>query len=87
MIADYFVIASGSNLNQVQAMVDNVEEQLGVPAMNRNRSKEQEVPTDPYGLWAISSSMCFDEENRLFYDLEKNLERWKRSRMWKSFLK
>ena len=29
VIADYFVIASGSNLNQVQAMVDNVEEQLG----------------------------------------------------------
>ena len=29
VIADYFVIASGSNQNQVQAMVDNVEEQLG----------------------------------------------------------
>ena len=29
MIADYFVITSGSNLNQVQAIVDNVEEQLG----------------------------------------------------------
>ena len=27
-IADYFVIASGSNQNQVQAMVDNVEEKL-----------------------------------------------------------
>ena len=29
VIADYFVITSGSNLNQVQAIVDNVEEQLG----------------------------------------------------------
>ena len=28
-IGDYFVIASGSNQNQVQAMVDNVEEKLG----------------------------------------------------------
>ena len=28
-IADYFLIASGSNQNQVQAMVDNVEEKLG----------------------------------------------------------
>ena len=28
-IADYFVIASGSNVNQVQAMVDSVEETLG----------------------------------------------------------
>ena len=26
VIADYFVIASGSNTNQIQAMVDNVEE-------------------------------------------------------------
>ena len=28
VLADYFVIASGSNQNQVQAMVDNVEEML-----------------------------------------------------------
>ena len=29
VLADYFVIASGSNQNQVQAMVDNVEDPLG----------------------------------------------------------
>ena len=29
VIADYFVIASASNQNQVQAMVDNVDETLG----------------------------------------------------------
>ena len=29
VLADYFVIASGSNGNQVQAMADNVEEMLG----------------------------------------------------------
>ena len=28
-LADYFMIASGSNRNQVQAMADNVEEVLG----------------------------------------------------------
>ena len=28
VIADYFIIASGSNPNQVQALVDNVEEQM-----------------------------------------------------------
>ena len=28
VLADYFIIASGSNSNQVQAMVDNVDEQL-----------------------------------------------------------
>ena len=29
VIADYFVIASASNQNQVQAMVDNADEMLG----------------------------------------------------------
>ena len=29
VIADYFVIASGSNTNQVQAMADSVREALG----------------------------------------------------------
>ena len=28
-LADYFIIASGTNRNQVQAMADNVEEVLG----------------------------------------------------------
>ena len=28
VIADYFIIANGNNPNQVQAIVDNVEEQL-----------------------------------------------------------
>ena len=29
VLADYFLIANGSNKNQVQAMIDNVEEKLG----------------------------------------------------------
>ena len=29
VLADYFIIADGSNPNQVQAMADNVEEMLG----------------------------------------------------------
>ena len=28
-LADYFIIASGSNRNQVQAMADNAEDMLG----------------------------------------------------------
>ena len=28
VIADYFVIANGSNINQVQALADNVKEEL-----------------------------------------------------------
>ena len=29
VLADYFIIASGTNRNQVQALTDNVEEELG----------------------------------------------------------
>ena len=51
MIADYFVIASGSNLNQVQAMVDNVEEQLGRAGYEPKQVEgTQRFQLDPYGL-------------------------------------
>ena len=43
-IADYFVIASASNQNQVQAMVDNVDETLG---------REQEAQTGFSWIMAI----------------------------------
>ena len=29
VISDYFVIANGSNPNQIQALVDNIEEKMG----------------------------------------------------------
>ena len=37
-LADYFMIASGSNRNQVQAMADNVEEGLGKAGWDRYRT-------------------------------------------------
>ena len=37
VIADYFVIASASNQNQVQAMVDNADEMLGRAGYEENR--------------------------------------------------
>ena len=37
-LADYFMIASGSNRNQVQAMADNVEEGLGKAKTDRRLS-------------------------------------------------
>ena len=79
MIADYFVITSGSNLNQVQAIVDNVEEQLGragfEPKQIEGTRNSNWILMD-YGDLIIH---VFDEENRLFYDLERILERWKRT--------
>ena len=71
VIADYFVIASGSNQNQVQAMVDNVEEQLG-----RAGFEPKQVEGVRNSSWILMDQgdvivHVFDEENRLFYDLER----------------
>lgn len=71
VIADYFVIASGSNQNQVQAMVDNVEEQLGHAGF-----EPKQVEGVRNSSWILMDYgdvivHVFDEENRLFYDLER----------------
>ena len=71
VIADYFVIASGSNMNQIEAMVDNVEEVLGRAGFEPKQiegSKNSSWILMDYGDLIIH---IFDEENRLFYDLER----------------
>ena len=71
VLADYFIIASGSNQNQVQAMVDNVEEQLGKAGYESKQiegTKNSSWILMDYGDLIIH---IFDEENRLFYDLER----------------
>ena len=71
VLADYFIIANGSNESQVRALVENVEEKL---------SKEGFEPKqrEGYGLgnWVLLDFgniivHVFDKENRLFYDLER----------------
>lgn len=44
-LADYFIIASGSNRNQVQAMADNVEEILGRAQIEPNRLRDTRTQT------------------------------------------
>lgn len=70
-LADYFIIASGSNRNQVQAMADNVDEVLGKAGYQLKQtegySSANWILLD-YGDIVIH---LFDEENRLFYDLER----------------
>ena len=71
-IADYFIIASGTNVNQVQAMADNVEEMLG-------RAGVEPKQIEGY-LWASWILMdygdiivhVFSKEERLFYDLARH---------------
>ena len=70
-IADYFMIASGSNRNQVQAMADNVEE-----ALSRAGVEPKHIEGYPTANWILMDYgdivlHIFDEENRLFYDLER----------------
>ena len=72
VLADYFIIASGSNSNQVQAMVDNVDEQLSKAEYEPKHERGDRKSSNwyPYGLWRYDIHV-FDEENRLFYDLER----------------
>ena len=70
-LADYFIIASGSNRNQVQAMADNVDEVLGragYPVKQIEGYSTANWILMDYGDIVIH---IFDEENRLFYDLER----------------
>ncbi len=71
VLADYFVIASGMNKNQVQALVDNVEETLG-----RAGYECRQVEGYRTANWILLDYgdiivHIFDAENRLFYDLER----------------
>ena len=71
VLADYFIIADGSNVNQVQAMVDNVDEVLG-------RAGYVCKQMEGYGTggWILMDYgdiivHAFCREDRLFYDLER----------------
>ena len=71
VMADYFFIASGSNKNQVQALADNVEEEL----LKRDIHCKQ-VEGYPSGNWILMDYgdfivHIFNQDDRLFYDLER----------------
>ncbi|MBS5646798.1 MAG: ribosome silencing factor [Lachnospiraceae bacterium] len=71
VIADYFIIASGTNHNQVQAMADSVDEALhkaGYPAKQTEGYQSANWILLDYGDIIVH---VFDTENRLFYDLER----------------
>lgn len=71
VLADYFIIASGTNRNQVQAMADNVDETLykaGYPVKQTEGYNTANWVLMDYGDIIVH---VFDSENRLFYDLER----------------
>ncbi|MDO4555169.1 MAG: ribosome silencing factor [Lachnospiraceae bacterium] len=70
-IADYFIIASGNNNNQVQAMVDSVDEEL-----HKLGCDPRQVEGYRQGNWVLLDYgdiivHIFDKKNRLFYELER----------------
>lgn len=71
VMADYFIIADGSNVNQVQAMVDSVEEALGKAGYPCKQIEGYRT-----GGWILMDYgdiivHAFCREDRLFYDLER----------------
>lgn len=71
VMADYLIIAGGTNKNQVQAMVDSVEEDLAKEKVHTNH-----VEGYSSGNWILLDYgdiivHVFNQEDRLFYDLER----------------
>lgn len=71
VVADYFIIAGGSNRSQIQAMADNVDEIIG-----KNGGSLRQIEGYDAGNWVLLDFSdviihIFDKENRLFYDLER----------------
>ena len=69
---DYFVIASGTNVRQVQAVADEVQEQL----RRRLRVKPARVEGYNSAEWVLLDYgdfifHVFEEKSRRFYDLER----------------
>ena len=70
-LGDYFIVASGTNRSQIQAMADKVEESLGSAGYEKKDIEGYES-----AFWILQDFgdvivHIFDQENRLFYDLER----------------
>ena len=71
VLADYFIIADGSNRNQVQAMADSAEEALGKAGYDAKQIEGYQSAN-----WILMDYKdiivhIFCREDRLFYDLER----------------
>ena len=71
VLADYFLIASGKNRNQLQALADEVEEKLGRAGYPMKQSEGYDSANWILLDFGDIIIHLFDQENRLFYDLER----------------
>lgn len=70
-IADFFIVANGTNQNQLQAMRDAVDE-----VMYQNEIHPKQVEGNQNSTWILMDYEdvivhIFSKEDRLFYDLER----------------
>lgn len=71
VIADYFVIASGKNINQIRAMADEVEDKL-----SRAGIEPRQIEGANSSGWILMDYHdfiihIFNEDMRLYYDIER----------------
>lgn len=71
VIADYFVIANGTNSSQVEAMVDEVTDALAKQKIHAERIEG--IHSSGWILMDFNDVVIhiFSREDRLFYDLER----------------
>ena len=70
-LADYFVIANGTNRSKIQALADHVQEVLGKEGLTL-----KQIEGYNNANWVLMDYQdiiihIFDKENRLFYDLDR----------------
>lgn len=71
IIADYFIIAGGTNENQVKALAGNVEDEFAKASLS---PKHVEGYTNANWILIDYEDVIvhvFNEDDRLFYDLER----------------
>ena len=71
VIADYFIIAGGSNRSKIQALCDNVEEKLGRAGLPVKQIEGYDTANWVLLDFGDIIVHIFDKENRLLYDLER----------------
>ncbi len=71
VIGDFFIIASGNNRSQIQAIADDISEKLG-----RAGLEQKNIEGYQNANWVLIDFgdivvHLFDQENRSFYDLDR----------------
>ncbi len=71
VMADYFIIGSGSNKNQIGAIIDEIQERLGKAGVS-----PKHIEGSNTSGWILLDYQdivihIFDTESRAFYDLER----------------